>query len=70
MYVDMWPSILYMLLVLISVRAISISGIIDSTSWKYRVLPNPFLPVLLSGAQDAATDPSEFNCAAHGNKYS
>lgn len=66
----MWPSVLYTLFVLISVRAISISGIIESTNWKYRVLPNLLLLVLLSGVQDAAKDPPEFNCAAHGKKYS
>lgn len=65
----MWSSILNMLLVLISVKASPISAITASTSWKYRVLPNPLFLLLLSGVQDAAKGPPEFNCAAHGNKY-
>lgn len=59
-----------MLLVLISVKAISISDIIDSTCWKYRMLPNSLLLVLFSGVQDAAKGPPKFNSTAHANKWS
>jgi len=39
--VDIWPSVLYMLLVLNSVRDIYTKIVTNSTSWKYRVLQNP-----------------------------
>lgn len=45
--VDIWLSVVYILLVLNSVRAIYTNIITNSTSWKYRVLPNPFFLVLL-----------------------
>lgn len=50
--VDIWPSVLYMLLVLNSVRDIYTKIVTNSTSWKYRVLQNPFLLVLHSGVQN------------------
>lgn len=45
--VDIWLSVVYILLVLNSVRAIYTNIITNSTSWKYRVLTDPFFLVLL-----------------------